>query len=82
MVEGSSVDRHHWVPRSHGGREQAPMHQVCHRKVHAVLSEAELARAYDSAEALRGHPEIARFVAWVRRKPPEWNAWHRSPRRR
>ena len=81
MVDGPAIDRHHWVPRSHGGREQAAMHQVCHRKIHAVLSEAELARAFADAEALRRHPEIARFVAWVQRKPPEWNAWHRKARR-
>ena len=58
------------------------MHQVCHRKVHAVLSEGELAGVYAGPTALRAHPEIARFVAWVQRKPPEWNDWHRSPRRR
>ena len=34
------------------------------------------------AEALRAHPEIARFIAWVQRKHPEWNAWHRSAGRR
>ena len=58
------------------------MHQVCHRKIHAVLSEAELARDYADAEALRANPEIARFIAWVQRKPPEWNAWHRGAGRR
>lgn len=82
MVDGPSIDRHHWVPRSRGGRQQSAMHQVCHRKIHAVLSEAELAHDYADAEALRAHPEIARFIAWVQRKPPEWNAWHRSAGRR
>lgn len=82
MVEGPSIDRHHWVPRTAGGRAQSPMHQVCHRKIHAVLSETELASEYADPEALRGHPDIARFVAWVQRKPPEWNDRHRSPRRR
>lgn len=82
MIDGPSVDRHHWVPRTEGGRDQAPMHQVCHRKIHTVLSEREIADAYATPEALKAHPEIARFVTWVQRKPPDWNDHHRSPRRR
>jgi len=82
MVEGPSVDRHHWIPRTEGGRKQSPLHQVCHRKIHAVLTEREIAVAYPDPERLRSHPEIARFVAWVQRKPPEWNDWHRGGRRR
>jgi hypothetical protein len=83
MIEGPSVDRHHWVPRTLGGRAAATLHQVCHRKIHAVLTEREIALGYTTPEALRGHPEIARFVAWVQRKPAAWNDWHRgTPRRR
>lgn len=82
MVDGPGIDRHHWVPKTEGGREQSPMHQVCHRKIHAVLSEKDLASEFADPAALRSQPEIARFVAWVQRKPPEWNDWHRSPRRR
>ena len=82
MIDGPSVDRHHWVPKSAGGKDHSPLHKVCHRKVHTVLNETDLARRYNTPEALRGHPEIARFVEWVRRKHPEWIDWHRSPRRR
>ena len=82
MIDGPSVDRHHWVPRTEGGCRQEPIHQVCHRKIHAVLSEREIAEAYATPDALRAHPEIARFIAWVQRKPPDWSDWHRTPRRR
>ncbi len=82
MIDGPSVDRHHWVPKSAGGKDQSPLHKVCHRKVHAVLDETDLARRYNTPESLRGHPEIAKFVQWVRRKHPEWVDWHHSPRRR
>jgi hypothetical protein len=44
--------------------------QPCHHMIHATLSEKELARHYSSVEALVEHPEIARFVAWVRGKEP------------
>lgn len=82
MVAGPSVDRHHWVPRSEGGREATALHTVCHRKIHAVLSERDLARHYHTADRLRAHPEIARFLTWVSGKPPEFTSPHRSTRRR
>lgn len=81
MVAGPSLDRHHWVPRSEGGRTQDWMHRVCHRKVHGVLGERELATAYSTAEALRAHPDIAAFLRWVRKKPPEFMGRHRRARR-
>lgn len=67
---------HHLVPKLKGGRHGpvVRLHDICHRKIHAVLSEAELARHYASIEALRAHPEIARFIDWVRKRPPGFHA--------
>jgi|DEB0MinimDraft_6_1074348.scaffolds.fasta_scaffold66162_2 hypothetical protein len=83
MVAGPSLDRHHWVPKSEGGdpEDWAWMHQVCHRKVHAVFNEKTLAAAFRTADTLRAHADIAAFVRWVRRKHPEFIDHHRSPRR-
>lgn len=74
MVAGPSIDAHHLLPRSQGGRETVMLHRICHRKIHAELSEKELARAYTSLEALRAHPAIADFIRWVARKPPAFTA--------
>src|SRR5262245_10132652 len=46
MITGPSLDQHHPVPRSHGGRETVTMHKICHRAIHAMLSEQELAEAF------------------------------------
>ena len=80
MHEGSAVDEHHWVPRSLGGREATAMHKVCHRMIHRVFSDKELAQDHADAVALRGHPEIAKFVAWVRKQPPDYIDWPKRPR--
>lgn len=48
--------------------------------IHRVFSEKELAGAYADPEALRMHPEIRRFVAWVRRQPPQYVDWPKEPR--
>jgi hypothetical protein len=46
------------------------LHRICHRQLHALFSETELARHYASAEALLTHPEVQKFVRWVQSKPP------------
>jgi hypothetical protein len=71
---GCRIQWHHAVPKSRGGRETVPVHPICHRTIHATLTNKELERGYSTAEALRAHPEIARFVEWVRGKDPDFHA--------
>ena len=65
-------DAHHLVPKSKGGRQTTFMHRVCHRQIHAVLTETELARQYATVEALLAHPELKVFVSWVKTKPEDF----------
>ena len=71
---GRRVEWHHPVPRSRGGRETVPVHPICHRTIHAILSNRELAYLHADAESLRAHPEIARFLIWIRDKDPDFHA--------
>lgn len=75
---------HHLTPKLKGGKRgpTVRLHQICHTKIHATLSEAEIARSYASIEALRAHPEIARFVEWLAAKPPHFHARTAGGRRR
>jgi hypothetical protein len=84
IPSGAPASRHHLTPRLKGGANGPTvlLHHICHRAVHAALSEAELARAYASPDALRAHPRLARFIAWVRRRPPGFHAPTLGPRRR
>ncbi|MEO1291859.1 MAG: HNH endonuclease [Pseudomonadota bacterium] len=63
---------HHLVPKLRGGKggPTALVHQICHNEIHAALTEAELARQYNTFEALQVHPKIAAFIGWVARKDP------------
>ncbi|RVT82154.1 HNH endonuclease [Rhodobacteraceae bacterium CCMM004] len=74
---------HHLTPKLRGGKggPTVLLHQICHSEIHRTLSETELARSYATPEALRGHPTLARFVAWVRKRPPTFHAPSVGPRR-
>lgn len=71
-IPPSQRDAHHLVPKSRGGVQTAWLHRICHRQIHALFTEAELARDYHRVDALREHPEMARFLDWVRRKPDDF----------
>jgi hypothetical protein len=66
-------DAHHLIPKSRGGVITVFMHRACHKQVHALFTETELARNYPNAQALRAHPEITRFINWVQDKPSHFN---------
>jgi hypothetical protein len=72
------------VPKLKGGRNgpTALLHHICHNALHAALSETELARINSDFARLRAHPKIARFVAWIQGRPPEFHARTAGARRR
>ena len=71
--------RHHLIPKLKGGARGpiAVLHPICHSKIHTTLSEVELARSYNTVEALKEHPEIKKFVNWVKKRPPGLRARNR-----
>jgi hypothetical protein len=70
---GRRTEWHHPIPKSRGGRGTVPVHPVCHRAIHRALDNKALARDFASAAALREHPELARFIAWIADKPPDFH---------
>lgn len=67
---------HHLTPKLKGGKggPTVLLHHICHKEIHATLSEAELARNFNTVEALRGHPRLARFIQWVGKRPPAFQS--------
>jgi hypothetical protein len=71
-IPSSQRDAHHLVPKSKGGRQTEYLHRICHRQIHALFTETELARQFNSVEALLAHPDIVVFVTWVKTKPDDF----------
>ena len=68
-IPESQKDAHHLVPKSKGGKTTEYLHRICHRQIHALFTETELATHLHTASALQEHPEMQRFIQWVKSKP-------------
>ena len=68
--ESASYTTHHLIPRTEGGRfgPKAKLCPTCHRQLHALFSEATLARELGTIDRIRANPEMSRYVKWVRKQ--------------
>lgn len=65
---------HHPIPKSRGGRDTVPMHPICQNMLITNFSNSQLERYGMDAEGLLAEPVVAKFVAWVAKKEPDFNA--------
>lgn len=84
MLKGPFSDKHHFLPKCKGGKETEHVHRVCHNKIHSVFTESELAKKYNDPGKVREHPEMQKFIEWVKNKEPNFydrNERHTRKRR-
>lgn len=70
----SLIQWHHPVPKAKKGKVKVPVHPICHKAIHAQFTNNELARIGDDPARLRENEALAKFVAWVANKPPDFHA--------
>lgn len=80
---GLELTKHHLIPRARHNKPRtkrlhpdidlhtavAMLCRPCHATVHHHLSEQQLAEAYSTLDALRGHEGIATFARWAAKQP-------------
>lgn len=71
-VPKTQLDKHHLVPKSKGGRDTVEMHRACHRQIHMLFTESELARQFDTIEKVLENPSMQNFVLWIKDKPNDF----------
>jgi hypothetical protein len=69
IIPASQKDAHHLVPKSKGGKSTEYLHRICHKQIHALFNENELAKTFNTAESLKNHPDMEIFINWVKTKP-------------
>ncbi len=79
---GTRIEWHHPVPKSEGGNRTVPLHPICHRVIHAHVSNHDLAAQYAHLDALRDREDMQRFLRWIANKPADFNAPTRRSRAR
>ena len=72
MIPGKSIDEHHLIQKAFKGKDTITMHKICHRKLHATITEREMKSYYFTVERLLENEEIQKFVKWVSKKDPEY----------
>jgi hypothetical protein len=80
----SALTKHHCRPKAKGGTEVDVelICSQCHGMVHATFTNATLAAVYPTIDRLRSAPELAGFLAWVRKQPPTRRKRNKSRRRK
>ncbi len=73
---------HHLIPKLKGGKggPTVLLHHICDKEIHARFSESELARQFNTAQALRADPRLVPFLTWIAKRPPEFLS--RVPKKR
>lgn len=68
------LTEHHLIPRSKGKKgERLPtiwICSACHRQIHALFTNDELAAQFNTPERLRDEPRMEKFLAWIRKQDP------------
>lgn len=75
LVPSELITLHHLKPRERGGKahHRTPLCKPCHKQLHALFSNKQLDQQLDSLDSLRARPEIAAFLAWIRKQKPDRN---------
>lgn len=61
------------VPKSKGGTDTTDVCKQCHKQVHALFTNNELKSKYHTVDLLKQHPEMGKYLEWVKDKPIEEN---------
>lgn len=75
------AEAHHLIPKSKGGKKTEFLHRICHRQIHALFTEAELASTFNTVDALLSNQEMRDFIDWIKKKPIDFQEGTRKSKR-
>jgi hypothetical protein len=74
-VPRSLITMHHLTPREKGGKadDKAPLCKPCHKQLHAMFGNTQLAKELASIDALQRVESLQPFLKWIRKQKPDRN---------
>lgn len=62
---------HHLIPKEMGGTFGATANLCipCHKQIHALYTNDELAARLSTLQDLRKDPQLAKFIKWIQKQP-------------
>lgn len=69
--EGVEITEHHLIPREEGGGKLAKANLCipCHKQIHALYTNKELALRLNTIQDLKRDEKISKFIRWIRKQP-------------
>lgn len=69
---GVTCTVHHLTPKEEGGKFEptATLCVACHKQIHALYSNQELAIRLNTVKKLKEDEKIRRFLKWIKKQPP------------
>ena len=69
------ITLHHLRPRQKGGKaeDRVPLCRPCHKPIHAVFSNTELARGLATIEQLKEAERLQDLLRWIRKQKGDRN---------
>ncbi|PAF19909.1 hypothetical protein CHH69_12350 [Terribacillus saccharophilus] len=66
-----TLTEHHLIPKEMGGTflDTAMICIPCHKQIHALYTNEELAARLPSIEALRTDEKLSKYIKWIRKQP-------------
>lgn len=70
--KGVILTRHHLLPREEGGKEEhiAMLCADCHKHIHALYTNKELALRLDTLDKLKNDPQMSKYLKFIKKQPP------------
>lgn len=70
----SIITNHHLIPKQKGGKNYKTIHlcTTCHKQIHALFTNRELATLYNSVDSLKNSEKIIKFLNFIKKFPNDY----------
>jgi len=75
-------EKHHMIPRQKKGKITILVCCSCGDQIHQIFTNKELAKKYNTVEAIVADERIQKWVEWISRKPNDFSICMATKKRR